>query len=136
MDKREDDREDLLVASQDVSSPEEIVRDGLCIDYEKIDLSQIRELPSPNWHLAQNSFLVHGFWNYGYLVLKKEVETDKEKLSLGVPGIFEKPEAVMALLFGFPTFEAVSQEMTILEKEKNQESKVGTMGCWFVDLKM
>ena len=104
--------------------------------YEKIDLSQIRELPSPNWHLATNSFLVHGFWNYGYLVLKKEVETDKEKLSLGVPGIFEKPEAVMALLFGFPTFEAVSQEMTILEKEKNQESKVGTMGCWFVDLKM
>ncbi len=105
-------------------------------NYEKIDLSQIRDLPSPNWHLATNSFLVHGFWNYGYLVLKKEMEKGEEILSLGVPGIFEKPEAVMAILFGFPNFEAVSQEMVAVEKEKNQEAEDGTFGCWFVRLKI
>lgn len=113
--------------------------------YEKIDLSQIRDLPSPNWHFATNSFLVHGFWNYGYLVLKKDVEEDKEKLSLGVPGIFEKPEAVMAVLFGFPMFEALPEEMikspmnkvqNLLQKETNQETMAGTFGCWFVGLKM
>ena len=106
------------------------------ISYEKIDLSQIRDLPSPNWHLATNSFLVHGFWNYGYLVLKKELEENKKKLSLGVPGIYERPEAVMAVLFGFPNFEAVSQNVIEVQKEKNQETKDGTFGCWFVNLKM
>ena len=105
-------------------------------NYEKIDLSQIRDLPSPNWHLATNSFLVHGFWNYGYLVLKKEMEKGEEILSLGVPGIFEKPEAVMAILFGFPNFESISPEMVAVEKEKNQEAEDGTFGCWFVRLKI
>lgn len=113
--------------------------------YEKIDLSQIRDLPSPNWHFTTNSFLVHGFWNYGYLVLKKEMEKGKEILSLGVPGIFEKPEAVMAVLFGFPEFEEIPKEMAqekmnqpreFEAKEKNQEAMVGTFGCWFVNLKL
>lgn len=111
--------------------------------YEKIDLDQIRNLATPNWHLSTNSFLVHGFWNYGYLVLQKEMEEDKEKFSLGVPGVFEKPEAVMAILFGFPTFQEIPREMvtaemnhpmTFSQKEKNQEPKVGTFGCWFVSL--
>ena len=104
--------------------------------YEKIDLSQIRDLPSPNWHLSTNSFLLHGFWNYGYLVLKKEMEGDKETLSLGVPGIFEKPEAVMAVLFGFPSFEEIAQEQT-QEKPivETSEPKVGAFGGWFVKLK-
>ena len=104
--------------------------------YEKIDLSQIRDLPSPNWHLATNSFLVHGFWNYGYLVLKKDFEEGKKILSLGVPGIYEKPEAVMAVLFGFPNFEVVPQDAMDVQKEKNQETVDGTLGCWFVNLKI
>lgn len=115
------------------------------VNYEKIDLSQIRDLPSPNWHLTTNSFLVHGFWNYGYLVLKKEMEDGKETLALGVPGIFEKPEAVMAVLFGFPSFQAIPKTLKEVPmcqpsefsvKEKNQEAEVGEFGCWFVELKM
>ena len=113
------------------------------ITYKKIDIDQLRDLPSPNWYLATNSFLVHGVWNYGYLVLKKEMEEDKEKLSLGIPGVFEKPEAVMAILFGFPAFEEIPSEMvnakmnhdmSFPQKEKNQETEVGTFGCWFVTL--
>ena len=124
---------------QESSEPEYITT------YEKIDLSQIRELPSPNWHLATNSFLVHGFWNYGYLVLKKDVEADKETISLGIPGIFEKPEAVMAVFFGFPSFEEMPKEVVnvgmnqpknVVEIKENQEAKTGDFGCWFVRLKM
>ncbi len=126
------------------SSPS-IVRDGPYTTCEKIELSQIRNLPSPNWHLATNSFLLHGFWNYGYLVLKKNVAEDKEILSLGVPGVFEKPEAIMAVFFGFPTFEEIPEEMVraelnqlmhFSETKKNQETKTGTFGCWFVNLKI
>lgn len=104
--------------------------------YEKIDLSQIRDLPSPNWHLSTNSFLLHGFWNYGYLVLKKEMEGDTETLSLGVPGIFEKPEAVMAILFGFPKFQEIAQEEEEKKSiEEGTEPKIGTFGGWFTKLK-
>ena len=103
--------------------------------YEKINLSQIRDLPSPNWHLSTNSFLLHGFWNYGYLVLKKKVEGDEETLSLGVPGIFEKPEAVMAVLFGFPKFQEITQEQAQEKMVEDTEPKAGAFGGWFVELK-
>lgn len=111
--------------------------------YRKIELDQIHNLPSSNWHLCNNSFLVHGFFNYGYLMLKKEIERDKETLWLGVPGFFEKPEMVMAVLFGFSEFQGVPQEVVELDInmesipytiEKNQEPKNGLFGCWFVKL--
>ena len=127
-------QETLVVAEE--GNRLEMDADENAMRYEKIDLSQIRDLPSPNWHLATNSFLVHGFWNYGYLVLKKEVEAGKKRISLGVPGIYEKPEAVMAVLFGFSNFESIPNEMVTVEKEKNQDTKEGTFGCWFVNLKM
>ena len=99
------------------------------ICYEKIGLTEIRNLPCPNWHLSTNSFLLHGFWNYGYLVLKKTMEENEESFSLGVPGVFEKPEALMALYFGFSDFEEIT------DKKENQEPKVGDFGCWFIKLK-
>ena len=123
----------VAVCEKHVVSREEKLWEKRTPTYERIDLSQIRELPSPNWHLTTNSFLVHGFWNYGYLVLKKEMAEGEEILSLGVPGIFEKPEAVMAVLFGFPSFEAIPSEID--KKAKNQEAEAGTFGCWFVNLK-
>lgn len=133
---------------EDVISVKEITNEeAMCekIIYEKIDLSQIRDLPSPNWHLVTNSFLVHGFWNHGYLVLKKEMEEGQEKLALGVPGVYEKPEAVMAVFFGFPIFTEISKDIAqtkmnepieIIHKEKNQEAESGTFGCWFANLKV
>lgn len=143
----EPEMENALVAAEEMrllDEYEDMKREQGVI-YEKIDLSQIRNLPSPNWHLATNSFLLHGFWNYGYLVLKKNVAEDKEILSLGVPGVFEKPEAIMAVFFGFPTFEEIPEEMVkaelnqsmhFSETKKNQETKTGTFGCWFVNLKV
>lgn len=71
----------------------------------RIDLSDIKKLPSRNWYLCSNSFLLHGFFNYHYLIIKKVSRDGKEKYYLGVPGIYEKPERVMATLFGFPEFE-------------------------------
>ena len=139
----EDVEESYVLQQRTQQEANDETRGSTSVIYEKIDLSQIRDLPSSNWHLTTNSFLVHGFWNYGYLVLKKELAEDKETISLGVPGIFEKPEAVMAVLFGFPSFEDIPQEMATVamnqprrfwDTKKNQESKVGTFGSWFVEL--
>jgi len=114
------------------------------IAYKKIEVGQIRELPSANWHLDNNSFLRHGVSNYGFLFIKKEIREDEEVVWLGVPGYFEKPEMLMALLFGFPIFEpipksVVNMDMNVetniaYENEKNQQPKNGLFGGWFVKL--
>ena len=104
--------------------------------YQKITVSDIRNLPSPNWYLCNNNFLLHGFFNYEYLIIKKERIHDKEKFYLGVPGVFEKQEKAMAMMFGFPYFENCSpqelenpQEFEQVEKE---EPKEGDFGCWYL----
>ncbi|MBO5098359.1 MAG: hypothetical protein J6B96_08620 [Agathobacter sp.] len=114
------------------------------VAYKKMELNAIKNLPSPNWYLCNNRFLVHGFFNYGYLVLKKTTEADGEKTYLGVPGIYEKPEMVMATLFGFPEFqtlpeaisEAKMEEIISVPAPRQMELKQGTFGCWFIPIQM
>ncbi len=57
-------------------------------------------LPRRCWPLANNSFLLHGYHNYGHLLLLE----DDGRLWLGVPGIYDPREARAADLFGFPRF--------------------------------
>lgn len=94
--------------------------------YRKIQLAHIKDLPPKNGHLCNNSFLLHGFFNYNYLILKKEKLENDESWSLGVPGVYEQPEKIMAVMFGFPEFEAREKE--------NKEPKEGTFGAWFIAL--
>ena len=67
----------------------------------KIELKHIRELPRRYWYLGNNSFLLHGFFNYHYLVVGKMEEST---WFIGVPGIYQAQERVMATIFGFPEF--------------------------------
>lgn len=69
-----------------------------------IELKDIRELPKRYWYLGNNSFLLHGFFNYRYLMLGKKMTEESESIFLGVPGVFSGQERVMAALFGFPEF--------------------------------
>lgn len=121
------------VLVEDDATHSNIVATELELDvYRKINLNDIYTLPSQYWHYSNNSFLLHGFWNYGYLVCKEMVEENQKKISLGVPGIYEEPEMVMASYFGFPRFEVLSEE-TMKQKE-NQQPQTGVFGCWFTIL--
>lgn len=53
-------------------------------------------------HLVNNSFLLHGFYNYRYVILGSSPEGD---YYLGVPGVFYEREKMVALMFGFEAFE-------------------------------
>ncbi len=108
--------------------------------YKKIQISDIHNLPNSNWHLCNNSFLVHGFSNYGYLLLKTQMEEGVEKTYLGVPGFFERAEMMMAMVFGFEDFEGVPKKIVDMPLdaegaypliEKEQQSKHGIFGCWY-----
>ena len=127
--------ENHLTASSNDTSPEEAKepeKDTPKISYRRIEITDIRSLPRRNWYLCNNSFLVHGFFNYHYLILKTVEEPDGRKRFLGVPGIYEQPERMMALLFGFPEFEASR------EAEQNHpqpdENANGAFGYWMCQL--
>lgn len=59
-------------------------------------------------HLVNNSFLLHGFYNYRYVILgrgENPVSSPKGDYFLGVPGVFYEREKMVALMFGFEAFE-------------------------------
>lgn len=58
--------------------------------------------------LVNNSFLLHGFYNYRYLILGPDKElgdSDGECFYLGVPGTYFEREKMVAVMFGFEGFE-------------------------------
>lgn len=70
----------------------------------RIELKDLRELPKRYWYLGNNSFLLHGFFNYHHLLIGNEVGEDDERWFLGVPGVYQPQERVMAAIFGFQEF--------------------------------
>ena len=84
--------------------------------YEKIQRQDIARLPRTQWHLANNSFLLHGFYNYHHLLYIEE----GENRWIGVPGIYHEKEQAAARTFGFPQFHRVMDaELELSAEEKN-----------------
>ena len=91
--------------------------------YKRIAITDIRSLPSRNWHLCSNSFLVHGFFCYHYLVLKTVNAPDGTQIYLGVPGIYANQERMMALLFGFNDFEVDTDHITQVDCSPTEKAQ-------------
>ena len=99
----------------------------------KIQRSEVSQLPRKFWPLANNSFLLHGYHNYGHLLL---IEEDS-RLWLGVPGTYAPQEARAADLFGFPRFTrsyAGLPELTAEERADDEDFGhwcrcVGNVSC-------
>ncbi|WP_143452693.1 DUF6128 domain-containing protein [Konateibacter massiliensis] len=89
-------------------------RDIQCI---RIELKDLRILPKQQWILSSNSFVLHGFYNYQYLILGKV----KDRFIIGVPGIFCNKEKLVAGLFGFNDFKPAQVS----------EYKTGRFGYWY-----
>ena len=63
-------------------------------------------LPRENWTYGNNSFLLHGYYNYRYLVFARVGDEARKRVRyiLGVPGHYYSSEKYMASMFGFPHF--------------------------------
>ena len=90
----------------------------------KIRRSEMSQLPRKFWPLANNSFLLHGYHNYGHLLL---IEEDS-RLWLGVPGTYAPQEARAADLFGFPRFTRSYAGLPELTAEERADD--GDFGHW------
>lgn len=59
--------------------------------------------------LVNNSFLLHGFYNYRHLILGEDNQMGEQGRTcfyLGVPGVFYEREKMVAVMFGFEGFES------------------------------
>lgn len=72
--------------------------------YVKIAPKDFIILSSNCQHLVNNSFLLHGFYNYRYVILGRGEKSLRDYF-LGVPGVFYEREKMVALMFGFEAFE-------------------------------
>ncbi len=63
-------------------------------------------------NLVHNSFLLHGYYNYGHVVLTKLKEGQEDVYYIGVPGVYFDREKQAALMFGFEGFETDSDKVT------------------------
>ncbi len=105
----------------------------LAFDYEDgceiltIKPQDIGLLPRDAWVYGNNSFLLHGYYNYRYLILAKLFNPEgTPRYLLGIPGHYYSNERYMASMFGFPNF--------VLSKDQPIED--GRFGFWYTDIKI
>ncbi|MCM1570085.1 MAG: DUF6128 domain-containing protein [Roseburia sp.] len=74
-------------------------------DFLSIGPSDFVVLSEKYYPMVNNSFLLHGYYNYHHLVLCKRPSREGNRYYIGVPGNFYDKEKQVALLFGFESFE-------------------------------
>lgn len=74
-------------------------------EYLSIQPKDFVVMTGDHQHLANNSFLLHGYYNYRHVILGKEKIKEEEVFYLGVPGVYYEREKMVALMFGFEAFE-------------------------------
>lgn len=62
-------------------------------------------LHSSAYRLVQNSFLLHGYFNYEHLILTSVSQKNGNQYYIGVPGNFYEKEKQVAIMYGFESFE-------------------------------
>ena len=83
----------------------------LAFDYDNgceilsIKPQDIGLLPREVWTYGNNSFLLHGYYNYRHLILGRIRQKDAWQYYIGVPGNFYDREKMVAEMFGFEAFE-------------------------------
>ncbi|WP_455714625.1 DUF6128 domain-containing protein [Anaerosporobacter sp.] len=92
----------------------------------RIEPGDIGLFPIENWVLGNNSFLLHGYYNFRHLIFAKKKAIDGEEYILGIPGIYQNREKFMAKMFGFTQFKCA----------KNVEQKTGEFGYWYIKVNM
>ena len=93
----------------------------------KLVPSELRCLPRCYWQLQQNSFLLHGYYQYHYIVLLRYTDRGRYRYYAGVPGIQNVQQKKMAEMFGFSEF------MEMAERRRNAPAAVFN-GYWCMEL--
>lgn len=74
-------------------------------DYVEIKPMTLKLLAPGYRKLADNSFLLHGYYTHNHIILGFYKDDERQGYYLGVPGSFETKEQLMAEMFGFEGYE-------------------------------
>lgn len=74
-------------------------------EYLSISPADFVLLPEEAYRAANNSFLLHGYYNYDHLILTKIEKRGEVSYYIGVPGNYYEREKQVAIMFGFESFE-------------------------------
>ena len=88
-----------------------------CYQIEPKDLGNFS---AKQWHMASNSFLLQGYYNYRHLLFAHK----KGKNYIGVPGQFHRREQYLASRFGFAQFKGTQKKRVTM----------GDFGYWMCEL--
>lgn len=78
-------------------------------DYISISPSDFVIFPTRFYKAANNSFLLHGYYNYKHLILTRVEHRNEVVYYLGVPGNYYDREKQVAVMFGFESFECAQE---------------------------
>ena len=93
------------------------------VDFIKITPVDFVVLRQEYQSLVRNSFLLHGYYNYNYILLGKY----PDKYYIGVPGIMHEQERIAAAMFGFVGFERA-------EAPKEQKENRDRFGYYMMEV--
>lgn len=65
--------------------------------------------PAASYRMVNNSFLLHGYYNYHHLLLGRVEKRGENFYYIGVPGNFYEREKQVAIMFGFESFECAEE---------------------------
>ena len=86
----------------------------------RLNQKDLARVPRDKWGLGNNSFLFHGFYQYHHLLLLRRQTREMAQYFVGVPGVYNEREQLMASMFGFQEFKVM----------KNPDVKKGSFGYW------
>ena len=86
----------------------------------RLESKDLVKIPRDKWGLGNNSFLFHGFYQYHHLLLLRRQTPEAVQYLVGVPGIYNEREQLMASMFGFQEFKVM----------KGPDVKNGSFGYW------
>lgn len=99
-------------------------QDGELAECVRVEPKDIGRLPMEYWNLGNNSFLLHGYCSYKYLLFAKRMNRIRCEYLLMVPGIYQQREKMMARMFGFEQFKCA----------RRREQRQGEFGYWYMTL--
>lgn len=78
-------------------------------EYLSIGPADFVMFTAASYRAANNSFLLHGYYNYKHLILTRVEQRGEILYYLGVPGNYYAREKQVAVIFGFESFECVEE---------------------------
>lgn len=78
-------------------------------EYLSIGPADFVMFTAASYRAANNSFLLHGYYNYKHLILTRVEQRGEILYYLGVPGNYYAREKQVAVIFGFESFECAEE---------------------------